>query len=137
MKKILMPFSLVLLAAATGCSFAARSPEMYRDDTAALLETKNAEIRACYDQQLQANQTAAGTVRVQFMVQKDTGMIVDPQVDAAGTTAPAEVSTCVVNAINGLTLTPPDQNDGQATFTWEFVAGGAPAEVPAEPPPAG
>ncbi|MEZ4221207.1 MAG: AgmX/PglI C-terminal domain-containing protein [Polyangiaceae bacterium] len=132
MKKILMPLSLVMIAAATSaCSFAARSPEMYRDDTAALLETKSAEIKSCYDQKLQANQSAAGTVRVQFMVQKDTGQIVDPQVDAAGTTAPAEVSSCVVTAINGLTLTPPDQNDGQATFTWEFVVEAAPPAAPA------
>ncbi|HMR74495.1 MAG TPA: AgmX/PglI C-terminal domain-containing protein [Polyangiaceae bacterium] len=136
MKKFLMPLSLTLLAAATGCSFAARSPEMYRDDTSALLETKNAEIKACYDQQLQVNQAAAGTVRVTFMVQKDTGTIVDPQVDAAGTTAPAEVSTCVINSINGLQLAPPDQSDGQATYTWEFVTEAPPA-APVEAPPAG
>lgn len=123
-------FALTALLAVAGCSFAARSPEMYRDDTSALLDTKNAEIKACYDQALQNNASAAGTVRVQFTVQKDTGTIVDAAADPAGTTAPPEVATCVINSINGLQLTPPDQSDGQATFTWEFVVESAAPPAP-------
>jgi hypothetical protein len=62
--------SLVLIAGTTlfsvvvgGCSFAARSPEMYRDDTKAVLETKNNDIRACYDGVLKGAPTAAGKAR--------------------------------------------------------------------------
>ncbi len=128
MKQVLKTsFFFTALVAVAGCSFAARSPEMYRDDTAALLATKNAEIQACYDQALQTNTSAVGTVRVQFTVQKDTGTIVDAAADPSGTTAPPEVSSCVVSAINGLQLAPPDQSDGQATFTWEFIANAPPA----------
>lgn len=138
MKKALSSTVLFgVLAAVSGCSFAARSPEMYRDDTAALLDTKSAEIKACYDEALKTNASATGTVRVQFTVAKETGKITNPTVDPAGTTAPAEVSSCVTSKIDGLELKPPDQNDGQATFTWEFQAEAPPAPAPAEPAPAG
>ncbi len=137
MKKVFVSTVLfTVLAAATGCSFAARSPEMYRDDTAKLLDSKAPDIKACYDQQLQGNSAAAGSVRVQFMVQKDTGQVADVKVDPAGTTAPPEVADCVVQNISGLQLTPPDQNDGQATFTWDFVVEPPAAAPPAEPAPA-
>ena len=138
-KAILSSVMFSVLAAATGCSFAARSPQMYRDDTAALLETKAGDIKACYDQVLQGDAAAQGTVRVQFTVQKDTGLIAEPQVDANGSTAPPALQSCVTNAIAGLKLEPPDQDDGQATFTWEFtMESGAPPpeEAPPMEPPA-
>jgi hypothetical protein len=118
---------LATLVAATGCSFAARSPEMYRDDTAKLLDSKTPDIKACYDEQLKTWKDVAGSVRVKFTVKKETGEVTDAQVDPAATTAPSEVSECVIKSIAGLRLQPPDQNDGKATFTWNFTVESPPA----------
>jgi len=123
MAKSLIKLSLLALAATTaGCSFHARSPEMYRDDTAALLETRNADIKACYDNELKNNKDATGRVTVHFTVAKETGQITNVAPVPAGTTAPESLTNCVVNAINGLVLTPPDNNDGDATFVYDFTA---------------
>jgi len=119
MKHSLVALS-VLSALVAGCSFAARSPEMYRDDTAKLLEARTPEIKSCYDKTLKAWQDASGTVRVSFTVKKETGEITDAQVDRNGTNAPDELSSCVVQSIAGLKLEPPDRSDGRATFTWNF-----------------
>ncbi len=132
---------LVCFAALTttaACSFHQRAPQDYRDDTRALLETRSAQIRQCYDDALVEQPGAAGTVAVKFTVQKDTGQIVDVQVDPAGTTAPPQLSQCVMQAVNGLALTPADNRDGLATFIYEFQASGPAAPPPpaAEPAPA-
>jgi hypothetical protein len=128
-----------LLGGALGCSFAARDAEMYRNDTRALLETKNAEIKQCYDETLKTDPTASGSMAVRFTVQSETGRIVDASIDTARTTAPDALGVCVARAISTLALTPPDANDGQATFVYEFTVGPAPAPAPAspEPPPPG
>jgi hypothetical protein len=109
----------VVTAASSGCSFHARSPEDYRKDTRALLETKGAELKACYDAALTKDPKVSGSVIVHFTVQSETGTVKDAKVDAASS-APAELSQCVVNAIQGLTLNPPDARDGDATYSWEF-----------------
>lgn len=114
-------------ALVTGCSFAARSPEMYRDDTKAVLETKSNDIRACYDGVLHTTPGAQGKVTVKFDVETEQGKIVNVTVDKANTTAPDPVAECVTKSINGLGLTPPDKRTGQATFTWEFSAPPPPA----------
>ncbi len=105
-----------------GCSFQyhARDADTYRRDTRALLSTKNADIRACYDQQLKTNENASGDVVVDFKVQEDTGTILNAAVNQERTTAPAALSQCVVDALDGLALDPPDAREGVATFTWEF-----------------
>jgi hypothetical protein len=113
-----------------GCSFAARSPEMYRDETKAQLESKSNDIRACYDGVLQGTPGAAGKVTVTFEVETEAGKIVNVAVDKANTTAPAPVADCVTKSLTGLGLTPPDKRTGQATFTWEFSAPAAPAAAP-------
>jgi hypothetical protein len=115
-----------------GCSFAARSPDMYRDDTRAVLETKNEQIKGCYDELLKTNKDAGGNVTVKFTVAKDTGAFSNVAADPAGTTAPPELAQCVLNALQGLALTPGDKSDGQATFIYQFSAG-----APPEPAPAG
>jgi hypothetical protein len=114
-------FALVL-GAVSACSFAARDPENYRNDTAALLASKNAEIATCYTDILKADKSAAGTVTVAFTVEKKTGSIVDAKVVPEKTTAPQAVQVCVTNAIAPLALKPPDRRPGLATFTWEFAA---------------
>ena len=112
----------VSLAAVSGCSFAARSPEMYRDDTKAVLEKKNDAIRACYDGVLKSTPTAQGRVTVKFDVAEDTGKIGNVTVDRTQTTAPDPVSDCVVKNIDGLTIDPPDQRKGEAMWVYDFAA---------------
>ena len=118
--------SLLLIAATSalvaGCSFAARSPEMYRDDTKAVLETKNNDIRACYDGVLKATPGVGGKVTVKFEIETEQGKIVNVAVDKPNTTAPDPVAECVTKSINGLGFTPPDKRVGQATFVWDFAA---------------
>jgi hypothetical protein len=122
MKKIL---AIAATAAfVSGCSFAARSPEMYRDDTKAVLDTKSNDIRACYDGVLKATPGVAGKVTVKFEVETEQGKIVNVAVDKPNTTAPDAVAECVTKSINGLGITPPDKRVGQATFVWDFSAPG-------------
>lgn len=105
-----------------GCSFAARNETMYQKDTRELLETRNSEIKACYDGALKGDEKAAGVVVVRFTVQAETGHIVTPEVDTSRSSAPTTLSDCVVEALSGLTLEPGDARDGDATFSWEFAA---------------
>jgi hypothetical protein len=49
------------------------------------------------------------------------------------TTAPEPLGQCVITAINGLTLDPPDERDGIASFVYEFKAAPAPAPASTEP----
>ncbi len=130
-----MRFSVLgLVLGLAGCSFAARSPEMYRDDTQAVLQTRDPQIKACYDEALKTNKDLQGRVTVKLMVEHDTGKITNVAADPAGTTAPEQLTKCVVDSLQGLMLDPPDKRDGDASFVYEFVVG-APAE--AAPPPAG
>ncbi|HXS17875.1 MAG TPA: AgmX/PglI C-terminal domain-containing protein [Polyangiaceae bacterium] len=106
----------------SGCQFYARSPEDYAKETQALLATKNEDIKGCYDKVLKKDKDAAGVVAVNFKVEKKTGKVVDPTVDDAKTTAPKALTKCVTKAMEGLTLDPPDQRDGMASFEYEFKA---------------
>lgn len=118
-------FKLAITAAlltTTACSFHARDPDTYRQVTRDLVETRGGDIKECYDVVLQTNEMVTGSVVVNFTVEKKTGKIMNPQVDTAKTTAPDEMSQCIVQAIDGLQLDPPDQREGQATFVWEFKA---------------
>jgi len=112
---------LAAVAVSTGCSFMMRDPESYQKDTEALLETRSGAIKACYVETLKTDGTAQGRVTVRFKVEKETGNIVDVQVDPAGTTAPETLTQCVTTALGGLVLQPPDAQDGMATFSYEFV----------------
>jgi hypothetical protein len=118
--KLLMVATL-LMPLMTACSFYARDAEDYRKVTRELVETRSGSIKECYDVALQTNEKVTGGVIINFTVEKKTGKIMNPVVDPKST-APAELSECVVTAINGLTLDPPDAREGQATFTWYFEA---------------
>jgi hypothetical protein len=124
--------SLVAVAALTGCGFAARSPEMYRDDTQKVLETKNADIKACYDGILKGQPGVGGKVTVKFEVEEDTGKIKNVTVDQPSSNAPPAVGECVKKSLEGLAINPPDARLGQAAFVYEFSQPPAP---PAPPPP--
>ncbi len=113
--------TVVSLAVLSGCSFAARSPEMYREDTNKVLATKNEAIRACYDGVLRANPGAQGRVTVRFDVETEQGKVSNVTIDKANTTAPDPVPACVAKNIEGLTLAPPDSRKGEATWVYEFT----------------
>lgn len=119
---LLIAGTAVVVATASGCGLSARSPEMYRDDTKAVLETKNNDIRACYDGVLKTTAGAAGKITVTFDVQAEEGKIVNVAVDKANTTAPDSLSECVTKSITGLGITPPDARLGKATFVWDLSA---------------
>jgi len=106
------------LAAITGCSGAIRTAEPYRDDVAKVLESKNGDVKACYDNILKTDKTASGTVTVKFAVEMKTGAFKDIKTDGN----PA-LGACVSNALSGLVLTPGDANNGDATFVYEFKVG--------------
>jgi hypothetical protein len=109
-----------LAAGSMGCSFIARGKKRYRDDTAALLATNNSSLKACYDGVLKSEAGAAGTVVLQFKLKSETGKIHDVSVVDEKSTAPQGVRDCVVEAVSGLAIDPPDARDGHATFTYEF-----------------
>ncbi len=125
---LLVSASFAALAALTGCGNA-RTPDMYRDDTGAVLAKKNDDIRACYDGVLKATPTASGTLTVMFDVEEDTGKIANVSVDKAHSTAPDPVADCVTKTIAGLALAPPDGKKGEGTWTYQF-------DAPVPPPPA-
>ncbi len=116
--------SLVAALALGGCSFAARSPEMYRDDTAHVLAARAPEIRACYAHVLATHPQARGRVVVDFDVEPKTGALSNVRVDPTRTTAPPEAARCVTDQLGGLTLTPPDRRLGLAAWTWELSPSG-------------
>ena len=109
-----------LLATVPACSFIARGEDDYRKDTREVLETKNSEIKACYDKALEGNAAQSGKVVVNFTVEKKTGAFTNIVVDPSQSTAPENLQSCVAGALEGLKLTPEDRRDGEATFTWVF-----------------
>jgi hypothetical protein len=120
MKTILSCLATLALGA---CAGSARSVETYRADTRALLETRSAAIKTCYDKTLAGDPSAKGIVAVTFTVEKKTGEVKKAMLDSAKTSASGALSECVLQAIAGLKLAPPDANDGEATFVYELAPG--------------
>lgn len=116
--------ALIVLAcsAAVGCQFNARSAEDYQAETTKLLESKADQLKSCYDEVLKSDSAATGTVTVNFSVEPNTGAIINPAVDAKMSTAPEALQTCVITAMEGLKLDPPDAREGVASFTYDFTA---------------
>ena len=114
--------SLALGAYAVGCTYMARGPEDYKRDTRAVLETRSGDVKACYDAALKQDKNLSGNVIVHFTVEHETGAVKEATV-LPESTAPEALGNCIVNSLNGLTLDPPDERDGDATFTWEFAKG--------------
>ena len=123
MRRAIGPCALLVGAFFAGCSFYARDAESYRKVTREVLETKNTDIKGCYDAELQKDPKLSGSVVIKLTVQKETGKIINPTVDATST-APASLGQCVVKALDGLAIDPPDKRDGDATFSWEFQVRG-------------
>jgi hypothetical protein len=120
-------FAAGAIASAAACAGTARAPEAYRDDTSKLLETRTAQLQQCYSEALKTDAGLSGTVTVQFVVAPKTGAITQPSVDHSKSTAPPVLGDCVVKAVDGLTLAPPDRHEGRATFVYEFKPNPAPA----------
>ena len=112
--------ALLLISALAACGGTARGLEAYRNDTQQLLQTRNGQLQACYDEALKADGKAAGTVAVQFVVAKKTGEITQATLDTKRTTGSQALGQCVLKAVAGLKLDPPDKNEGHATFVYEF-----------------
>ena len=105
---------------ALGCGGTARSVEVYRADTQQLIQTRSGAIKTCYDAALSSDHKLAGTVTVTFVVEKKTGQVTKSSVVAGKSSAPPALGNCILQALAGLTLDPPDRNDGEATFIYEF-----------------
>jgi hypothetical protein len=125
---LLVSASLAALSALAGCGNP-RTPEAYRDDTRAVLEKKNDDIRACYDGVLKASPGTSGTATVKFDVSEETGKIGNVTVDKANSSVPDPVSDCVTKNIAGLAIAPPDSNKGQGTWAYQFAAPAPPAST--------
>ncbi len=123
--------ALMLVGLTAACSFHARSPDEYRDATQALLDTKSADIKTCYDGALKGKTDLAGTVTVHFTVEAETGALSNVSADAAKPKAPEILTQCVVKSLEGLKLDPPDANPGDGTFEYQFVVGPTPPAPPA------
>ncbi len=104
-----------------GCAHA-RTPDAYRADTDKAFAAKAGDIKSCYDKVLAKTPTASGRVTVKFAVQEKTGQLTDAKLDSSQTTAPDEVSQCVLAVIPSVTIAPADPKRGQATWSWDFTA---------------
>jgi hypothetical protein len=131
-----MKTTLLLVAslALGACSVAARSPDMYRDDTGKALAAKQDAIHSCYDTVLHSTPGVGGHVTVKFEIDTEQGKISHVTVDKANTTAPDAVADCVTRHIEGVTLAPPDARKGEGSWTYEFQAPPASAPTPASAP---
>ena len=116
---------LTILAVSVGfcssaCSFLARDTPTYERDTSTLLDTRESQLQACYDQELARNPSLAGKLTVTFTVEKKTGKITQLAWDKNRTTINENLASCVITALDGLELSEPDQRDGVATFSYTF-----------------
>jgi len=130
MNKLVKIFAALGLAAGAtvtvGCA-SGRAPEVYRDDTQKLLDGTNQAVTDCYAAALKSDRKAQGNVTVKFSVEESSGKLVGVSVDKARSSAPDSVQSCVTGQLGSLHLAPPDDQRGEATFTWDFKA--------KEPPP--
>lgn len=121
-RSIITVGALLSALSLSACSFHARDAESYRKVTREVLETRNPDIKSCYDKALEKDPKAEGTVVVTMTVEKDTGVIKDVELDKKASEGDKQLRACVVDALSGLKIDPPDARDGKATFTWNFEA---------------
>lgn len=135
MNKILTTAALLAPLASVACGGAIREGDAYRDDTAKMLQAQaNPRIQECFQGLVKSTpgpEKLAGTTTVHFVVAKETGAVTNPTIVPSGTTAQDPVNQCVLTALNGAKLAPPDNVDGDATFDWQFTV--SPPPPPAKP----
>ena len=110
----------IALLAVGACAGTKRSPEAYRNDTRKTLDTRTGKIAACYDQALAKDAALGATVTIDFTVEKKTGKYTSAKVDPTSAGAPEPVVLCILEAMQGLALDPPDGNEGKATFVFDL-----------------
>jgi hypothetical protein len=81
------------------------------------------DLDGCYERALKADAHAGGDVAVAFQVEAKTGKLHSPALVPERTTVSEELGQCVVTALNGLVLDPPDQRTAEAEFVWTFERG--------------
>jgi hypothetical protein len=113
----------LLVVALSGCSFYARSADDYRNVTRQLVQTRQSQLTSCYERVLKADEGAGGDVAIAFEVEAKTGKLHSPSIVPARTTASDALGECVMTALDGLVLEPPDQRTAQAEFVWSFERG--------------
>jgi len=122
MNKTLLSISVFGTLATVGCGGAIRQGTAYRDDTAAMLQAQaNPKIQACFQGLVTSTpspSSLAGSATAHFTVAKETGLVTGPSIVSA--TTPDPVRECVLAALAGEKLAPPDNVDGDATFAWQF-----------------
>ena len=125
MNKILMTFAVLAPLASVACGGAIRIGDAYRDDTVKLVQAQaNPKIQQCFQGIVKTTPTPKsleGTTTVSFVVAKETGLVGNAAIVPGATTTQDPVNQCVLAALNGLKLDPPDNVEGDATFAWQFV----------------
>lgn len=125
MNKILMTFAVFAPLASVACGGAIRIGDAYRDDTVKLVQAQaNPKIQQCFQGIVKTTPTPKsleGTTTVSFVVAKETGIVGNAAIVPGATTTQDPVNQCVLAALNGLKLDPPDNVEGDATFAWQFV----------------
>ncbi len=112
---------LILVVALGACSLSTqRGTQTYRTDTQKALETRHAQMQSCYNDALKTDATFGGVITVRFVVKKKTGEFTSVALDPEKSQAPEPLARCVMKAIEGLALVPPDANDGHATFVYQL-----------------
>jgi hypothetical protein len=122
-KALILSLSVLALQSLSACQFYARSAEEYSSETSKLLQTKEAELKSCYDELLEKDAKLEGVVAVDFTVEAKTGAIKDPAINKEKTTAPEPLQKCVLDVMTGLKLDPPDQREGKASWAYDFTLG--------------
>lgn len=133
MNKLTLALALAFTSVAIGCGGYTRTPDQWTEDTYKALESHNGEVKKCYEEALKKNQNLEGTVTINFVVENKTGRIRKAKVDGGKTTAGEPVRRCVLESLKDQRITPPDANNGRATYTWEFKRN---VVKPADAPPA-
>lgn len=125
---IVTSFAFVAVASASvsGCASTQRTPEVYHADVKAMLDSQSEPIRICYEKVLKKDPKAAGTVVVHFMLfagwvdMKNEYGTTDRGLVKAKSSAPNDVSDCVIKHLENLRIEPTDKAYGDVVWTWEF-----------------
>lgn len=111
---------LLLAAASLGACAHARTPDEYRVAVREVLDSRRADVNACYDRAVASNEDAKGRVVAKFQVEAKSGKIMSPEIVDEETTAPEPLKQCVLASLDGVTIAPPDPKTGDAQFVWDF-----------------
>jgi hypothetical protein len=104
-----------------GCATFARSTAEYSTDVRGALADRTPSVTSCYGRALQTMPTAAGTVTVTFRILPESGKVAHAKIRPARSTAPQPVQQCVLDALEEITLDPPDVSEAVVEASWKFT----------------